>query len=68
MTKRAKKATAEPAPSWCPQLRYTWTKAQVEAWVTANGDRAFHNGELWTIKAKRIIGSSYTVTFVPTNL
>ncbi len=50
-------------PSWSPYGNYTWTKAQVRAWINANGSWCFYDGEMYLIHSKHIGAGMYSVTF-----
>lgn len=56
-----KKST--PVPQWCPYLRYTWTRAQLRAWIDANGASAFYDRQLWSVQSRHIGVGRYEVTF-----
>lgn len=50
--------------NWAPYTRATWTIHQINKWVELNGEYAFHKGERYAIKAKKIsVSKYYTVWF-----
>lgn len=43
-------------PQWNPYMTYTWSMAQVKAWVNLHGPWAFYDGKQWFIQAKPFVG------------
>jgi len=44
---------------WNPYQKFTWTRRQLDEWISENGRCAFYNGILWEVQSKRIANSSF---------
>lgn len=56
-----------PCPDWTPYLRYTWTTAQVKAWLLRYGGKCLYNGTMYQIKKQNLGCGVYSITFKATD-
>lgn len=54
-------------PKWNPYSTFTWSAAEMRAWVDFNGPFPLWDGKAWEMKYRRVCPDRYEVRFVERN-